>query len=257
MNVRGSRSVVARRHGVSDVPLVLCHSFGTDHRMWEPLVAALSPSVDVVAFDVRNHGPDRRSSTDFSMQIAVDDLVHLLDELEIPRIFLAGISMGGYIAQEFAAQHPERLAAMALMATRGRGTATGEQRAIDGEQHGIASQVPVTLSRWFTADYIAENGPWVQHVRGLLLDWNTEAWARGWRAIGRADAIDRLGRLPVPVVCIAGDSDSSSPPDILRDLSGALPASELEIVTGPHLFPIENPESVARILEDHLRKAAV
>lgn len=247
--------MVARRRGTTPTPLVLCHSFGTDHRMWEPLVAALPDSVDVIAYDVRNHGPRRRCATDFSMQVAADDLIALMNRLQIPRVYLAGISMGGFIAQEFAVQYSSRLTGMALLATRGKGAATGEQRAAAGERDGIASQLSVTLSRWFSPEYLASNGRWVQHVRGLLLDWNVEAWARGWRAIGDAASVDRLADSAVPTVCIAGDADVSSPPEVLRRISEVIPGASLEIVPGPHLFPVENPEPVAKILAGHHRNA--
>jgi 3-oxoadipate enol-lactonase len=252
VDVRGHRSAVARRRGSSPVPLVLCHSLGTDHRMWEPMVAHLPDSVDVVAFDVRNHGPDRSSATAFDVPVAVDDLVWLLDHLGIGTCYLAGISMGGFIAQEFAIRHQDRLAGLALMATRGKGAKTGEERAAAGERYGIASQLPVTLSRWFSPGFLAVNGPEVRHVRQLLLDWSVEAWASGWRAIGGANTVGRLALSPISTLCIAGESDASSPPHVLQAIADVLPDAALHVVPGPHLFPVEDPGPVAALLAEHL-----
>lgn len=251
VDVRGYTSTVARRRGTSQSPLVLCHSLGTDHRVWEALVAALPPHVDVIAFDVRNHGPQRGIATDFTVPTAVDDLVWLLDRLEVDKCYLAGISMGGFIAQEFAVQQRDRLVGLSLMATRGKGARTGEDRAAAGERDGIASQLAVTLSRWFSPGFLAVNGPEVRHVRRLLLDWNVEAWARGWRAIGSANAVGRLALSTVPTLCIAGESDASSPPHVLQAIADVLPNSSMRVVPGPHLFPVEQPGSVAALLAEH------
>lgn len=252
VDVLGHRSLVARRRGTSSVPLVLCHSLGTDHRMWEPMVAALPAEVDVIAFDVRNHGPDRSSATAFDVPIAVDDLVWLLDRLGVETCCLVGISMGGVIAQEFAIRHRDRLAGLALMATRGKGARTGEERASAGERDGIASQLPVTLSRWFSPGFLAVNGPEVRHVRRLLLSWNVQAWASGWRAIGSANTVGRLALSSVPTLCVAGESDASSPPHVLQAIADVLPDATLHVVPGPHLFPVEDPRPVASLLAEHL-----
>lgn len=251
VEVRGYTSIVARRRGTSRVPLVLCHSLGTDHRLWETLVAALPPHVDVIAYDVRNHGPDRATATDFTVPIAVDDLGWLLDRLEVDACYLAGISMGGFIAQEFAIQQRDRLVGLSLMATRGKGARTGEERAAAGERDGIASQLAVTLSRWFSAGYLAVNGQEVRHVRRLLLDWNVKAWAQGWRAIGNANAVGRLALSTVPTLCIAGESDASSPPHVLQAIADVLPNASLQVVPGSHLFPVEQPGPVAALIADH------
>lgn len=252
IDVRGSTSTVVRRRGTSPAPLVLLHSLGTDHRLWNRMVAALPAHVDVIAFDARNHGPDRAKATDFSVPTAVDDLVWLLDRLEVDTCYLAGISMGGFIAQEFAVQQRERLVGLSLMATRGKGARTGEERAAAGEWGGIASQLAVTLSRWFSPGYLALNGPEVRHVRRLLLDWNVQAWAQGWRAIGNANAVGRLALSTVPTLCIAGESDISSPPHVLQAIADVLPDASMHVVPGPHLFPVEQPEAVAALVAAHL-----
>ncbi len=252
VDVLGHESTVARRRGTSSVPLVLCHSLGTDHRMWEPTVAALPSSVDVIAFDVRNHGPDRSSITAFDVPVAVDDLIWLLNRLGVQSCYLAGISMGGFIAQEFAIRHRDRLTGLALMATRGKGARTGEERASAGERGGIASQLSVTLSRWFSPGFLAVNGPEVRHVRQLLLSWDVQAWASAWRAIGNANTVGRLALSTIPTLCVAGESDASSPPHVLQAIADVLPDAAMHVVPGPHLFPVEQPRPVAALLAEHL-----
>jgi 3-oxoadipate enol-lactonase len=249
-------TVVAHRAGTG-VPLVLCHSLGTDHHMWEPLVAALPPTVEVWAWDARNHGRHRDHVLDFSVPIVADDAAAMFDTLGIDKAFLVGISMGGSVVQEFAIRYQHRLAALAIMATRGKGAATGEQRASAGERDGLAAQVAVTLSRWFTPGYLAVNDRHVRHIRELVLSWSVDAWGRGWRALGSTSTASRLHDVRVPTICVAGEVDSSSPPPVLQGLVDVLPDARLEVVRGgPHLFPIENPEATAELLMRHWRAVA-
>lgn len=244
-------TVVAHRAGTG-VPLVLCHSLCTDHQMWEPLVAALPPTVEVWAWDARNHGRHRNRVLDFSVPLVADDAAAMFDTLAIDKAFLVGISMGGSVVQEFAIRYRRRLAALAIMATRGKGAATGEQRARAGERDGLAAQVAVTLSRWFTPGYLAVNDRHVRHVRELLLSWNVDAWGRGWRALGTTSTASRLHDVHVPAICVAGEVDPSSPPAVLQALVDVLPDARLEVVrAGPHLFPIESPEATAELLMRH------
>lgn len=241
-------TVVAYRAGTG-VPLVLCHSLGTDHHMWEPLVAALPTTVEVWAWDARNHGRYRDHVLDFTVPIVADDAAAMFDTLGIDKAFLAGISMGGAVAQEFAIRYQHRLASVAIMATRGKGAATGEDRARAGERDGLAAQIAVTLSRWFTAGYLAVNDRHVRHIRELLLSWSVDAWARGWRALGSTSTASRLHDVHVPAICVAGEADSSSPPPVLQALVDVLPDARLEVVrSGPHLFPLEHPEATAELL---------
>jgi len=254
--LRGYTTQVARREGSSKTTIVLCHSLGTNHRMWEPMVAALPPEFDVVAYDVRNHGPRREAADDVTIPSCAEDLKALLDDLQLSRVYLAGISMGGAIAQEFAAQFPERLAGLSLMACRGKGGASGQERAAAGEHDGLEAQVGVTLSRWLSASFLAENGAWVRYLRQRVLGWNVDAWAKGWRALGNSNTIGRLADLPVSTLCIAGAEDPSSPPQVLQSLVDVLPNASLTVVPGPHLFPLEQPGLVASLVAEHHRSVA-
>lgn len=242
---------IARREGTSGPTIVLCHSLGTDHRMWEPLVDALPPELDVLAYDVRNHGRERQVARKFSLKICAEDLRDLLDEMELSQVYLAGISMGGAIAQEFAIRFPERLSGLSLMATRGKGGSSGEARALAGERDGLKAQVGITLSRWHSPSFLAENGPWVRYVRQRVVGWNVDAWSQGWRALGNSNTLGRLAGVQVSTLCIAGEDDSSSPPHVLAPLADVLPHASLAVVPGPHLFPIEQPQAVAALLAKH------
>jgi pimeloyl-ACP methyl ester carboxylesterase len=63
----------------------------------------------VVAFDIRGHGDSDKPNAleDYGPQM-VDDVIRLMDHLKIPKAHLVGYSLGGIIALNFSANHPDR-----------------------------------------------------------------------------------------------------------------------------------------------------
>lgn len=100
--------------GRSDGPvLVFLHGATLDHRSWDAQRAALESRYRVVVPDLRAHGESMTADT-FSFAAAVDDIVALLDDLDLDRIGLIGLSLGGNIAQEIVYRDPARVAALVV-----------------------------------------------------------------------------------------------------------------------------------------------
>jgi pimeloyl-ACP methyl ester carboxylesterase len=97
----------------SGPPVVLLHAGVADLRMWDPLVPLLSDDHQVVRYDRRGFGRSPLSPGGFSH---VRDLVDLMDGLELGSAAVVGASAGGYVALAFAALHPDRVGALALLA---------------------------------------------------------------------------------------------------------------------------------------------
>ena len=92
-------------------PVVLIHGGGLDHRMWDDQIEPLSETFRVIVFDVRGFG---RSSSSEPRHRKFEDLAALLDHLEIRRVRLVGLSLGGRIAIDFALSYPDRVRSLVL-----------------------------------------------------------------------------------------------------------------------------------------------
>ena len=110
-----------RDTGPREAPaLILLHGFGASLETWEPWARALSADYRVIRIDLPGFGltgPD--PSGDYSDARAIKVLVGLMDQLGIDRASLVGNSLGGRIAWNFAAQHPERLTRLVLVSPDG------------------------------------------------------------------------------------------------------------------------------------------
>lgn len=99
-------------------PIVFVYGAIMDHRQWEPQVDALSDEYTTVAYDVRGHGRTGGSDAEtYSVELFAEDLDALVDALGLQQPILCGLSLGGCIAQVYAARHPEKVAGVVLADT--------------------------------------------------------------------------------------------------------------------------------------------
>jgi pyruvate dehydrogenase E2 component (dihydrolipoyllysine-residue acetyltransferase) len=109
------------RQGEGGEPLVLLHGFGGDLNNWlfnaEPLAADRA----VYALDLPAHGGSVKDAGGGDLAVLVGALREFLDSQGIGRAHLAGHSMGGLVAAEFALSDPDRVLSLALVAPAGFG----------------------------------------------------------------------------------------------------------------------------------------
>ena len=98
--------------------VVLLHGYPFNRSMWREQVEALSASHRVITPDLRGHGETSVGREPATMEAMGRDVAALLDELEIKRIVLGGLSMGGYVAFAFYRHFGLRVRALILADTR-------------------------------------------------------------------------------------------------------------------------------------------
>ena len=102
--------------GAGGLPVVFVPSLAGTTRHWEPQLAHLAATRQVVAVDLRGHGrSDPPASSAYEPRDFGRDLQAVLDALEIPRAVLVGHSMGSAAAVAFASEHPSRVAGLLLV----------------------------------------------------------------------------------------------------------------------------------------------
>src|SRR5262245_14448625 len=95
----------------SGAPLLLVHGYPLDHSMWHGQLDGLTDILHVFAPDLRGFGKSDVKPGTASMEQMADDLARLLEALKVTRpVILCGLSMGGYVAWQFALRHRPRLA---------------------------------------------------------------------------------------------------------------------------------------------------
>jgi pimeloyl-ACP methyl ester carboxylesterase len=101
-------------------PIVFLHGTGSSLHSWQDMTERLSATHRVIRFDRPGFGlTGPNPSDDYSMAYYADFTARLLDRLGVKRAILVGNSSGGYVAWRFAAAHPDRTAALVLLAPGG------------------------------------------------------------------------------------------------------------------------------------------
>src|SRR6478672_12348283 len=110
-----------RLEGAADRPIVvLSHSLGLDHGMWDPQMAGLLSRFRVLRYDLRGHGGSDAPAGVYTLEMLGRDALALLDAFQIDRASWCGVSIGGIVGQWLAAYAPERLSRLVLANTSPR-----------------------------------------------------------------------------------------------------------------------------------------
>lgn len=108
------RALAYTEYGGSGPPLVLLHGIGSRGVGWWPVIDGLTPWFKVYAMDLRGHGASAKPATGYDLPDYAGDLEQVLNSLELAKPLIMGHSLGALVTLTWAAQHPERAAALVL-----------------------------------------------------------------------------------------------------------------------------------------------
>jgi 3-oxoadipate enol-lactonase len=246
-----------RRNGEGKTVLVFINSLGTDFRIWDEVRARLDNDVSTLVYDKRGHGLSDIGATPYRIELLARDLIALLDTLSIPRVVLCGLSVGGLIAQGVYAARPDRVAGLVLSNTAHRiGTEEMWNARIHAiRREGLAGILDATMPRWFTADYRKPDNAAYRAYRNMFVRQPAEGYAATCMALRDADFSALAPAISVPVLCIAGDQDGSTPPALVRELADLIPGARFaEIAGSGHIPCVERPDAYTALLNDFLAR---
>ncbi|MEV8182312.1 alpha/beta hydrolase [Specibacter sp. NPDC078692] len=102
-------------HPDGRVPVLLVPGYGDSWRFWLPIFPYLPDSLRVFALSPRGHGTSDAPATGYTVADNADDLARFLDAVHITKAIVVGHSSGGYVARQFAVDHPDRVQALVLV----------------------------------------------------------------------------------------------------------------------------------------------
>lgn len=238
------------RRAAADRPVIaLVHSLGMDHRFWHAVSDCVGDRAAVVAIDARGHGRSGLGAPPLTAARMALDLREVLDHLGIERVVVGGASMGGCVALQFALDHPQRSAALALIDTTAWYGPTApvdwESRAQKAMAQGLASLTDFQVTRWFSDAYREREPEAVQHWVNVFLRNDMQGYVEACRMLGSFDARARLGTLRLPTLVQVGEEDYAAPVAMSRAMHEAIAGSTLDVILGArHLTPLEVPQRV-------------
>jgi 3-oxoadipate enol-lactonase / 4-carboxymuconolactone decarboxylase len=247
--------------GPPDAPLlVLGPSLGTGCvPLWSATLPRLRTRFRVLAWDLPGHGGNREVGEPFTiadLAAAVLAAVDASPNLAAPgeRFTYAGVSVGGATGQQLALDVPDRVTALAAVATAPRlgQPAAWAERAALVRAEGTAAVVDGSRERWFAPGFADARPDVAVPLLQSLARLDAEGYAQTCEALGSFDVRDRLGEIGVPTLELLGADDPVCPPDGPAPIAGdggAVPDGRRVVLDGvAHLPPAEAPDAVVEAL---------
>lgn len=196
-------------------PLLFIHGHPFDRSMWRDQVSLLSRGgYRVIAPDLRGYGSTPLPDEPTGFEVFAQDIAQLLDYLEIDRVVVCGLSMGGQIAMDFCRQFSERVRALALLATfpqaeTEQGKAARYALADRLEREGVARYAVELLPKMLAAATIERQPAVAQALLRLMGSSSAAGCAAALRARAqRLDYVATLAGMHVPALVVVGDQDA-------------------------------------------------
>jgi 3-oxoadipate enol-lactonase len=235
--------------------VVLLHPFPANHDLWKPAAQALLARYRVILPDLRGHGDSGVGEGPATMQKHAEDIAQILDQEEVGRAPLVGVSIGGYVLFEFWRKFRARVEALVLCNTKAQAD-TSEARA--GRLQAAAEVLERGTEPFFESMVPKLMGKTTRDTRPDLVEgalrmmrkMSAEDVALVQRGMAeRQDSVETLKTIHVPVLLVTGHED------VLTGLAEAelmrqnISHSQLKVIAkAGHYSPWERPEEAGILL---------
>src|SRR5260221_4768512 len=214
-------------------PVLLLRGLLTSGQAWKSVIPSLPGSRRVIVPDLRGHGRSAAASNDVCLDELTDDLFRVLDALDVPRATLVVLSLGGLVCLCAAVRHPQRVAALALVATPASHETLeiGAPRLATLDAMDRLGKRPALpgMARWLFAATTRRHSPEVVEAWLESLDSADPIAIRrtAQAALPRPDGRPWLGVAHRPALVVAGAEDAVGSAAGVAGLAGGLPPGPL------------------------------
>jgi len=256
----GDAEIVYRVLG-EGAPAVLLHPFPANHEFWLPVAEALATRYRLILPDLRGHGESGAGEGPATMEKHAGDLARVMDDADIGRAPLIGVSIGGYALFEFWRRNRGRVAALGLFNTKAPADSAearaGRLKAAEevlerGTELFFGSMIPRVLSK-----STQETRPdLVKGALRMMRNMSPEGVAQVQQGMAeRPDSVDTLKTINVPTLIVTGDEDILTGLNEAELMRQHISGSQLRVIPkAGHYSPWEQPEEAGRLVRQFLER---
>ena len=240
-------------------PVILLHPFPVNHEFWQPVAEVLASKYRVVLPDLRGHGDSGFGEGPATMEKHAADIARVMDDAEVGRAALVGVSIGGYALFEFWRKHRGRVAALGLCNTKARADgpearAGRLQAANDVLERGTEPFFESMIQK-LMAKHTREMRPdLVDGALRMMRKMSPEDVAQVQRGMAaRPDSIETLKTINVPTLLVTGDEDAMTGVNEAELMRQHISGSQMRVIPkAGHYSSWEQPEEAAKLLRQFL-----
>jgi pimeloyl-ACP methyl ester carboxylesterase len=235
--------------------LILIHGFACDTRVWDDQFEPLATRYRVVRYDLRGFG---KSDPPRECYSTLDDLEALMNALAIDRAWVAGLSLGGALAVEFALQCPDRVVGLVLVSSTLRRFPYSDsyvQRFLDYRRIARRKGLPAARHDLLSSpllERLSDDPALVERAKAILEDYQGFHWLYpDPHRVFYPPAIDRLSEIDVPVQIVVGENDLADIHGVADRLATDIAHAEKVIIPDAgHMVNMEKPEEFNQVVLD-------
>jgi 3-oxoadipate enol-lactonase len=236
-------------------PVVLLHPFPVTHEFWMPVAEALATRYRVVLPDLRGHGDSGIGEGPATMEKHAADIARVMDDADVGRAWLVGVSIGGYALFEFWRKHRGRVAALGLCNTKAQ--ADGPQARAErlqaandvldrGTEPFFESLIPRVMAKT-TREMRPDLVDGALRMMRKLSGEDVAQVQRGMAA--RPDSVETLKTINVPALLVTGEEDVITGMNEAELMRQHIPGSQLRVIPkAGHYSAWEQPEEMTKLL---------
>ena len=235
--------------------MVLLHPFPVHHEFWLPVIDVLSSRYRLILPDLRGHGESEVGEGPATMEKHAADVARVLDDADVGRAPLIGVSIGGYLIFEFWRRYRGRVAALVLSNTKAQAdnaeARTARLQAANDVLERGAEPFFESMAQRVLSGTTRETRPdLVEGALKMMRAMSPQDVAQVQRGMAeRPDSIETLKTINVPTLLITGDEDAMTGVKEAELMRQHISGSELRVIPkAGHYAPWEQPEVVGRLL---------
>jgi pimeloyl-ACP methyl ester carboxylesterase len=230
------------------VPVLMLHGWSDSWRSFEPVLPHLPAGVRAIAATQRGHGDAERPADGYAPRDFAADAVALLDSLEIERAVIVGHSMGAWIAERLAIDHPGRVLGVVLAGAIGPVDRNAVLTELQEAVAEFEDPVDPDFAREFQLSTVER--PLAPGQLDVFVAETLKLPARVWQATGaafpRGDLYGQVAAIAAPTLLIWGDRDPIATRDEQDRLVESIPHARLRAYLGTgHAVHWDEPERFA------------
>jgi 3-oxoadipate enol-lactonase len=240
-------------------PVLLLHPFPAHHEFWLPVAQTLSTRFRVIFPDLRGHGESGVGEGTATMEKHAADIARIMDDADIGRAPMVGVSIGGYALFEFWRRHRGRVAALGLCNTK----ALADNAEAKSARLQAANEVLERGTELFFQSMVPRLlGNTTREARPDLVDgalrmmrqMSAEDVAQVQRGMAaRPDSVETLKSIDVPTLLVTGEEDVLTGVNEAELMRKHIAGSQLRVIPkAGHYCPWEQPEECGRVLRQFL-----
>lgn len=257
--IRSADAEIAYEGQGSGPPVVLLHPFPVNHEFWNPAAKHLQQRYRLIMPDLRGHGQSDAGDGPATMEKHALDLNRILNQEQVGRAPLVGVSIGGYILFEFWRRFPGRIAALILCNTKAQADGSEArnnrlQAANDVLERGTEPFFAGMISKVLAETTQRTRPDLVESALQMMREMSAEDVAAVQRGMAeRPDSLETLKTINVPTLLITGDEDQFTGVPEAELMKRYITRSEMKVISkAGHYSPWERPEEAGAIMRQFL-----